>query len=250
MCVCVCCFSCWGQMKRAPPLNVISTPAPSNQRLRDCGSLWTSQKPLRTGCQIQVGFTTRFSKMISAKTLVLLIYINLTIYLFSSFFFLLRPLLLSLQRIISGWSWVSTVRAAPSYLPPTILFPTRARSWRLCLQVCCSSFCWRFPVIQVMVFPKKVFRWLKHVVFSKLYKGSSILAVVASSVQLHHEHHCSVFCWWSTHKHRWLIVRRSRGKKWWFFSAFRGKNISSSSAVCFTDLFLIVSKSLWCKQIN
>lgn len=126
----MCCFSCWSQMKTAPPLNVILTPALSNQRWREPGSLWTSQKPLRTGFQIQVSFTARFSKKISAKTLVLL----------NSIYFLF----LLLQKIISGWSWASTVPAAPSSHPPTILFPTRARNWRLCLQVCCSCFCFPF----------------------------------------------------------------------------------------------------------
>lgn len=52
--------------------------------------------------------------------------------------------LLLVQRIISGWSWASTVLAAPSSHPPTRLFPTRVRSWRLCLQVCCSSFCFHY----------------------------------------------------------------------------------------------------------
>lgn len=50
-------------------------------------------------------------------------------------------LFLLLQRIILAWSLVSTVPAAPSSHPPTTSFPTRVRSWRLCLLVCCRSFC-------------------------------------------------------------------------------------------------------------
>lgn len=45
------------------------------------------------------------------------------------------------QRIILAWSWASTVPAAPLSRPPTTLFPTRVRSWRPCLLVCCSCLC-------------------------------------------------------------------------------------------------------------
>ena len=55
---------------------------------------------------------------------------------FSCVFFSFLPI----QRIISAWSWASTVPAAPSSHPPTTSFPTRARSWRPCLQVCRGSF--------------------------------------------------------------------------------------------------------------
>lgn len=48
---------------------------------------------------------------------------------------------LTYQRIILAWSWASTVPAAPSSHPPTTLFPIRAKSWRLFLQVCYSSLC-------------------------------------------------------------------------------------------------------------
>lgn len=52
--LCVHCISYSDLRKTAPPLNVTSTLAQFSQGPREAGCPWTSRKPLKIGCQIQV----------------------------------------------------------------------------------------------------------------------------------------------------------------------------------------------------
>lgn len=113
--LCVCSSRYWSQRKTARPLSATSTLGPSSWELKEPGSLWTSQKQSKTGCQIQVSFMP-----LMMQTSVCMVHLHVFFY------------CVLLQKTISAWSWASTVPAAPLSHPPTTLSLTRARSWRRC----------------------------------------------------------------------------------------------------------------------